>query len=137
MNKQRNVLFTALLFVGAFLLCCSSNPQVEVEPGTEVIFKPIQLHWNAPAETASEKDSLMNENCVILVTGRLMEDSTILASQYNNLEYNATYSRDPKNAENIVFSGVCSDSTRINAVECNWTATCNGGKVVVIFHNGH
>lgn len=133
---QRSALLTALLFSGSFFLCCSFNPQVEVEPTPEVIFKPIQLHWNTSTEEFLENDSLAN-NCVILVTGKLMEDSTVLASQYASLEYKAAYMKDSKNGENVVFSGICSDSTRLGAIECNWNATCNGGKVVVIFHNGH
>ena len=117
--------------VACFLLAGCAGKQ---EP--EVDFRPIQIHWN-PA--AGEDESLMprKDECVILLTGKLMADPAVASSTAGELNYEVIYGRSSENPETIVFRGFCKDLPLSGYPECNWIATCDKDlKTVVKFDNG-
>ena len=125
--KQSTValfLFTALILFG----CAKKEPEVD--------FKPIQIRWN---QAEGEDDSQMphKDDCVILLTARLMAESPVQASTAGELSYEVTYGRSPKSSEIIEFEGICRDLSIMDKPECRWDATCDKDlKIVVKFHNG-
>ena len=99
-------------------------------------FKPLQMHWKL---AAGEDESQMprKDNCVILLTARLMAEPPVQASTAGELSYEVTYGRSPQNAEILEFEGICRDLSIMDKPECHWKATCNADcKIVVNFHNG-
>ena len=117
-------LLIALLFSG-----CAKND-------LEADFKPIQMHWIL---AAGEDESQLprKDNCVILLTARLMAEPPVQASTAGELSYEVTYGRSPQNAKIIEFEGICRDLSIMDKPECRWKATCDEDlKIVVNFHNG-
>ncbi len=125
--KQSTVtlfLFTALILFG----CAKKEPEVD--------FRPLQMHW---VLAQGEDDSQMphKDDCVILLTARLMAESPVQASTAGELSYEVTYGRSPKSSEIIEFEGICRDLSIMDKPECRWDATCDKDlKIVVKFHNG-
>jgi hypothetical protein len=94
------------------------------------------MHWNL---AAGEDESKMprKDNCVILLTARLMAEPPVQASTAGELSYEVTYRRSPKNAEILEFEGICKDLSTVDSPECRWNASCDQDlKIVVKFHNG-
>ena len=117
-------LFTALILFGC------ANKDLDAD------FKPIQMHW-VLAQGEDESQIPRKDNCVILLTARLMAESTVQASTAGELSYEVTYGRSSKNAEIVEFEGICKDLSIIDKPECRWKATCDEDlKIVVKFHNG-
>ena len=117
-------LFVAFcLFVLSVLLlsgCAKHEPEVD--------FKPVQMHWNL-AEGEDESQMPRKDNCVILLTGRLMGEAPVQSSQAGELSYEVTISRR--------FRGICADLSIVDNPECKWSATCDASlKIVVKFDNG-
>ena len=106
----------------------------------EADFRPLQMHWkHAEDLDDSQVDSLMprRDNCMILLTGRLMGESPVQASTVGELNYEVSYKRDPQKPEILVFDGKCADLSTVDRPECRWTATCDDAlKIVVKFDNG-
>ena len=125
--KQSTValfLFTALILFG----CAKKEPEVD--------FKPIQIRWNL-AEGEDDSQMPHKDDCVILLTARLMAESPVQASTAGELSYEVTYGRSPKSSETIEFEGICRDLSIMDKPECRWDATCDKDlKIVVKFHNG-
>lgn len=123
--------FTIAFFLSiAFLLagCAKKEPEVD--------FKPLQMHW-VLAQGEDEFQMPHKDECVILLTARLMAEPAVQASATGELSYEVTYGRSPKNSEIIEFEGICKDLSIMNKPECHWNATCDKDlKIVVKFHNG-
>ena len=117
------------LLVALILFGCAKR---EPEPD----FRPLQIHWNV---AAGEDESQMphKDECVIMLTGRLMADPVVAASTAGELTYEVIYARSSENPEIIVFRGFCRDLPLDGYPECNWSATCDKDlKTVVKFDNG-
>jgi hypothetical protein len=94
------------------------------------------MHWNL-AEGEDESQMPRKDNCVILLTGRLMGEAPVQASQAGELSYEVTVSRNAKKPEILDFSGICADLSMADAPECRWSATCDADlEIVVKFDNG-
>ena len=120
----------AFFLLIAFLLagCAKKEPEVD--------FKPVQIHWNL-AEGEDESQMPRKDNCVILLTGRLMGEAPVQASQAGELNYEVTVSRNAKKPEILDFSGICADLSMADAPECRWSATWDADlEIVVKFGNG-
>lgn len=120
----------AFFLLIAFLLagCAKKEPEVD--------FKPVQIHWNL-AEGEDESQMPRKDNCVILLTGRLMGEAPVQASQAGELNYEVTVSRNAKKTEILDFSGICADLSMADTPECRWSATCDADlEIVVKFDNG-
>ena len=118
-----------LAFLILLLFSCAKK-----EP--EVDFKPIQIRWNL-AEGEDDSQMPHKDDCVILLTARLMAESPVQASTAGELSYEVTYGRNPKSSEIIEFEGICRDLSIMDKPECRWDATCDKDlKIVVKFHNG-
>ena len=99
-------------------------------------FKPIQMHWIL-AQGEDESQIPRKDNCVILLTARLMAEPPVQASTAGELSYEVTYGRSSKNAKFVEFEGICRDLSIMDKPECHWNATCDEDlKIVVKFHNG-
>ena len=118
-----------LAFLILLLFSCAKK-----EP--EVDFKPIQIRWNL-AQGEDESKMPRKDNCVILLTARLMAEPPVQASSAGELSYEVTYSRSTENPEILKFDGICRDLSIMDKPECRWEATCDADcKIVVNFHNG-
>lgn len=120
----------AFFLLVAFLLsgCAKKEPEVD--------FKPLQMHWIL-AEGEDESQMPRKDECVILLTARLMAEPPVQASTAGELSYKVTYGRSSENPEILKFDGICKDLSIMDKSECRWTATCDADcKVVVNFHNG-
>ena len=125
--KQSMIVFFLSI---AFLLFGCAKKDLDAD------FKPLQMHWKL---AAGEDESQMprKDNCVILLTARLMAEPPVQASTAGELSYEVTYGRSPQNAEILEFEGICRDLSIMDKPECHWKATCNADcKIVVNFHNG-
>ena len=125
--KQSMIVFFLSI---AFLLfgCAKKDPEAD--------FKPLQMHWTL-AQGEDESQMPRKDNCVILLTARLMGEPPVQASTAGELSYEVTYGRSPKSAEIIEFNGICRDLSIMDKPECHWKATCDADcKIVVNFHNG-
>ncbi|WP_297698167.1 hypothetical protein [uncultured Fibrobacter sp.] len=114
-----------LLFSG-----CAGQKEPEVD------FRPLQLRW---VPIAGEADSLMprKDECVILLTGKLMADPLVNVSTEGELSYVVAYGRSPENPEILYFRGTCADESIAEKPECRWSASCDKDlKTVVKFDNG-
>jgi hypothetical protein len=119
---------TFLLVLFVFSGCAKKVPEPE--------FRPIQIHWNL-AEGEDESQMPRKDDCVILLTGRLMGESPVQASTAGELSYEVTYRRSPENAKIVEFEGICADLSIMDKPECRWKATCDESlNIVVKFHNG-
>ena len=117
----------------AFLILLLSSC-AKKEP--EVDFKPVQMHWNL-AEGEDESQMPRKDNCVILLTARLMAEPPVQASSAGELSYEVTISRSANNPETLEFRGICADLSIVDNPECKWSATCDASlKIVVKFDNG-
>ena len=120
-----------LVFFATFFLfasCAKKEPEVD--------FKPLQMHWKL-AQGADESQMPRKDNCVILLTARLMAEPPVQASTAGSLNYEVTYGQSPKNPEILEFEGICKDLSIMDKPECHWEATCDADcKIVVNFHNG-
>ena len=125
--KQFTVAF--FLLIALILFGCAKK-----EP--EVDFKPLQMHW-VLAEGEDDSQMPRKDNCVILLTARLMAEPPVQASTAGELSYKVTYGRSSENPEILEFSGICKDLSMMDKPECRWEATCDADcKIVVNFHNG-
>lgn len=125
---QRFFVWTLLLIPVLFSSCAKKVPEPE--------FRPVQLHWNL-AEGEDESQMPRKDNCVILLTGRLMGEAPVQASTVGELSYEVTYRRSPENAKIVEFEGICADLSIMERLECRWKATCDEDlNIVVKFHNG-
>ena len=124
------------LFFVIFPLLLLSCARKELEAD----FRPIQVRWHlAEGVDEEQADSLMprKDNCMILLTGRLMTEAPVQASKAGELDYEVTYDRDAENPEILVFDAICANSSILDKSECRWRATCDASlKIVVKFHNG-
>ena len=94
------------------------------------------MHWII-AEGEDESQMPRKDNCVILLTARLMGESTVQSSTAGELSYEVLYGRVPENQETLYFRGFCRDLPTTNSPECKWDATCDKDlNIVVKFHNG-
>ena len=119
-----------LLLIALLLLASCAKKEPEVD------FKPIQIRWNL-AEGEDESKMPRKDNCVILLTARLMAEPPVQASSAGELSYEVTYSRSAENPEILKFDGICRDLSIMDKPECRWEATCDADcKIVVNFHNG-
>ena len=126
-SKQRSCVLLAFLILLLFS-CAKKEPEVD--------FKPIQIRWNL-AEGEDDSQMPHKDDCVILLTARLMAESPVQASTAGELSYEVTYGRNPKSSEIIEFEGICRDLSIMDKPECRWDATCDKDlKIVVKFHNG-
>lgn len=126
-SKQRSCVLLAFLILLLFS-CAKKEPEVD--------FKPIQIRWNL-AEGEDETQMPRKDECVILLTARLMAEPAVQASTAGELSYEVTYSRSPENPEILKFDGICRDLSIMDKPECRWEATCDADcKIVVNFHNG-
>ena len=119
------VALSILLFSG-----CAGQKEPEVD------FRPLQLRW---VPIAGEAESLMprKDECVILLTGKLMADPLVNASTEGELSYVVAYGRSPENPEILYFRGACADESIAEKPECRWSASCDKDlKTVVKFDNG-
>ena len=119
-----------LLLIALLLLAGCAQKDLETD------FKPLQMHWKL---AAGEDETQMprKDNCVILLTARLMAEPPVQASTAGELSYEVTYGRSPKNSEIIEFEGICQDLSIMDKPECHWKAACDADcKIVVNFHNG-
>lgn len=129
LNLRLFVAFSLVVLSVLLLSGCAKH-----EP--EVDFKPVQLHWNL-AEGEDESQMPRKDNCVILLTGRLMGEAPVQASQAGELGYEVTISRNANNPEILDFRGICTDLSMMDKSECRWSATCDANlKIVVKFDNG-
>jgi hypothetical protein len=120
----------AFFLLIAFLLASCAKKEPEVD------FKPVQIHWNL-AEGEDESQMPRKDNCVILLTGRLMGEAPVQSSQAGELSYEVTISRSANNPETLEFRGICADLSIVDNPECKWSATCDASlKIVVKFDNG-
>ena len=130
-NARKAKRFTIAFFLlVAFLLfgCAKKEPEVD--------FKPLQMHWTL-AQGEDESQMPRKDDCVILLTARLMAEPPVQASTAGELSYEVTYGRSPKNDKIIEFKGICRDLSIMDKSECHWQATCDEDlKIVVKFHNG-
>lgn len=128
-RKMKNVI--ALFLLTSFVLFgCASKKEPEVD------FKPLQMHWIL-AEGDDDSQMPLKDNCVILLTGRLMGEPAVQASAAGELNYEIIYGRTPENAETLYFRGFCRDLPLADNPECSWYATCDKDlKIVVKFDNG-
>lgn len=120
--------FVFITIVLLFSSCAKKEPEVD--------FKPLQMHW---VLAEGEDESLMprKDNCVILLTARLMAEPPVQASTAGELGYKVTYGRSSENPEILKFEGICADLSIMDKPECRWEATCDADcKIVVNFHNG-
>lgn len=126
-SKQRSCVLLAFLILLLFS-CAKKEPEID--------FKPIQIRWNL-AEGEDETQMPRKDECVILLTARLMAEPAVQASTASELSYEVTYSRSPENPEILKFDGICRDLSIMDKPECRWEATCDADcKIVVNFHNG-
>ncbi|MCQ2061757.1 MAG: hypothetical protein MJY99_00275 [Fibrobacter sp.] len=125
--KAKSSFSLLLLAVSAFLLAsCASAPEPEVE------FRPVQLSWNALSEEAENFPA--KDVCVIKVTASLSQESVVVASKNDNLEYVVSFDIGGPGLE---FSGIQANLSMLDTPEYKWNATCDStGNVVVKFHNG-
>ena len=126
---EKQSIVTFFLLIALVLFGCAKHD-------LEADFKPIQMHW---VLAQGEDDSQMphKDDCVILLTARLMAESPVQASTAGELSYEVTYGRSPKSSEIIEFEGICRDLSIMDKPECRWDATCDKDlKIVVKFHNG-
>ena len=122
--------FLLVLFAIFFLFASCAKKEPEVD------FKPIQIRWNL-AQGEDESKMPRKDNCVILLTARLMAEPPVQASTAGSLSYEVTYGQSPKNPEILKFDGICRDLSIMDKPECRWEATCDADcKIVVNFHNG-
>ncbi|SHL13838.1 hypothetical protein SAMN05720487_10896 [Fibrobacter sp. UWT2] len=122
--------FLLVLFAIFFLFASCAKKEPEVD------FKPIQIRWNL-AQGEDESKMPRKDNCVILLTARLMAEPPVQASSAGELSYEVTYSRSAENPEILKFDGICRDLSIMDKPECRWEATCDADcKIVVNFHNG-
>lgn len=121
-------LVIAALAAVLVLGCAKKDPEVQ--------FCPLQIHWLlAPGET--EESMPTKDNCVILVTARLMGEAPVQASPVEEIAYSVSYGKSKDDDGSLYFTGACEDQARKMAPECKWSATCDKDlKVVVKFHNG-
>lgn len=126
--KQSTIAF--FILVALVLFGCAAKQEPEVD------FKPVQVHWIL-AEGEDESQMPRKDNCVILLTGRLMGEAAVQASQVGELNYEVLISRNAKNPEILEFSGICADLSMKDLPECRWRASCDEDlKIVVKFDNG-
>ena len=126
-SKQRSCVLLAFLILLLFS-CAKKEPEVD--------FKPIQIRWNL-AQGEDESKMPRKDNCVILLTARLMAEPPVQASSAGELSYEVTYSRSAENPEILKFDGICRNLSMMDKPECRWEATCDADcKIVVNFHNG-
>lgn len=126
-SKQRSCVLLAFLILLLFS-CAKKEPEID--------FKPIQIRWNL-AEGEDETQMPRKDECVILLTARLMAEPAVQASTAGELSYEVTYSRSPENPEILKFDGICRNLSIMDKPECRWEATCDADcKIVVNFHNG-
>ncbi len=123
---------SGVTFFAVFLLLagCANKKDLEAD------FRPLQMHWNL---AEGEDESLMprKDNCVILLTGRLMGESPVQASPMDELNFEVSISRSLENPEILEFRGICADLSVADRPECRWTASCGEDlEVVVKFDNG-
>ena len=117
-------LLTALLLAG----CAKKEPEVD--------FKPLQMHW-VLAEGEDDSQMPRKDNCVILLTARLMAEPPVQASTAGDLSYKVTYGRSPEHPKILKFDGICKDLSIMDKPECRWEATWDADCIVVVyFHNG-
>ena len=132
-SKDLKTVIALFMLVALVLFGCAKQD-------LDADFKPLQMHWTSvEGLDESAVDSLMprKDNCVILLTGRLMAEPTVQASTAGELSYEVAYGRDAKNPEILVFDGICKDLSIMDKPECRWNATCDEDlKIVVKFHNG-
>ena len=122
--------FLLVLFAIFFLFASCAKKEPEVD------FKPIQIRWNL-AQGEDESKMPRKDNCVILLTARLMAEPPVQASSAGELSYEVTYSRSAENPEILKFDGICRNLSMMDKPECRWEATCDADcKIVVNFHNG-
>ena len=126
-TKQSTVAFfllAALILFG----CAKKEPEVD--------FMPLQMHW-VLAEGEDDSQMPRKDNCVILLTARLMAEPPVQASTAGELSYKVTYGRSSENPESLKFDGICRNLSMMDKPECRWEATCDADcKIVVNFHNG-
>ena len=126
-SKQRSCVLLAFLILLLFS-CAKKEPEID--------FKPIQIRWNL-AEGEDETQMPRKDECVILLTARLMAEPAVQASTAGELSYEVTYSRSPENPKILKFDGICRDLSIMDKPECRGEATCDADcKIVVNFHNG-
>ena len=126
-SMQRSCVLLAFL-----ILLLSSCAKKELEAD----FRPLQMHW-VLAQGEDESQMPRKDDCVILLTARLMAEPPVQASTAGELSYKVTYSRSPENPEILKFEGICKDLSIADTPECSWVATCDQDlKIVVKFHNG-
>ena len=122
--------FLLVLFAIFFLFASCAKKEPEVD------FKPIQIRWNL-AQGEDESKMPRKDNCVILLTARLMAEPPVQASSAGELSYEVTISRSTNNPETLEFRGICADLSIVDNPECRWSATCDASlKIVVKFDNG-
>lgn len=121
--------FLSLALFSLLLVACAKRvPEPE--------FRPLQMHWSL---AQGEVDSLMprKDNCVILLTSRLMGEPAVQESPVPEISYEVKISRNRENPEILEFEGICADLTLKERPECRWHASCDQDlKTVVKFHNG-
>lgn len=126
-SKQRSCVLLAFLIL-LLSSCAKKEPEVD--------FKPLQMHW-VLAEGEDETLMPRKDECVILLTARLMAEPPVQASSAGELSYKVTYGRSPENPKILKFDGICKDLSIMDKPECRWEATCDADcKIVVNFHNG-
>lgn len=119
----------SLLAVAVCLVGCAKKP-------LETEFRPLQIRWTV-ASGEDESSMIHKDDCVILLTSRLMAEKLVLGSTAGELSYEVIIKKNLKDAEALDFTGVCSDAALQDLPECGWNATCDAGlKTVVKFHNG-
>jgi len=126
----------AIRFTIAFFLLCVFLLAGCAKKDPEADFRPLQMHW-VLAEGEDESQMPRKDNCVILLTARLMAEPPVQASTAGELSYKVIYSRSSENPEILKFDGICKDLSMADTPECSWVATCDQDlKIVVKFHNG-
>ena len=119
-----------LILISIFLLASCAKKDLEAD------FKPLQMHW-VLAEGEDDSQMPRKDNCVILLTARLMAEPPVQASTAGELSYKVTYGRSSENPEILKFDGICRNLSMMDKPECRWEATCDADcKIVVNFHNG-
>lgn len=135
MRRCAKIKMSGLLLVACFVFasCASSSNNAPVEKQDQDLeFKPIQLRWYALSQEAEEFAA--KDMCVIQITAKLMQDSLVLQSRFDDLAYAVEFRVD---GETLVFDGIEANKERSRTPEYRWTSTCGkDGKVVVKFHNG-
>ncbi|WP_405341543.1 hypothetical protein [Fibrobacter sp.] len=128
-SAAKQSIVTFFLLIALVLFGCAKHD-------LEADFKPLQMHWIL-AQGEDESQIPRKDDCVILLTARLMAESPVQASNVGELSYEVTYGRSAKNSEIVEFEGICRDLSIMDKPECRWSATCDEDlKIVVKFHNG-